>query len=495
MIAKILQNSSTFHAIDYNDRKVKENAVELLEASNFGYLDLLTNNTAADYKRYFELWQEKNDRIKSSQFHVTISCRGKEYSKEQLLDMGKQWLKEMGYEGLPTLIYFHKDTNNNHIHIITSRVGLDGKKIKDSNEKRRARTVINRIAKNDISAKARTDFVKALSYEYKNRHQFALIMESMGYKINITKDGYMEVCREGKTLLQKELKMIEWGSSEQKDHSNRKKQIQAILYKYSNGLTQNELSSVLHTKFGIEVVFHKANGHDKPYGYSLIDHKERTVYKGGEIMNMDKLLNLLGREIDPVKLSETMLEVSKDCTMVDVNQELKKYGFWLNKEGEVIHKRSKLVMGKIADNFKEAMFYNFRANKASEYSCSSESCAVALSAKFKIDREHITMSFDDIHNMQFYKKSVEESLNNHVDLENGLNVMRVGDKLFLIDDENKTIVDFDDLNLTIGYTRFTGDIIVEDEYSLIDAISSIIQGEDEHLSGGEINNELKKKRR
>ena len=59
--------------------------------------------------------------------------------------------------------------------------------------------------------KARTDFVKALSYEYKNRHQFALIMESMGYKINITKDGYMEVCREGKTLLQKELKMIEWG--------------------------------------------------------------------------------------------------------------------------------------------------------------------------------------------------------------------------------------------------------------------------------------------
>ena len=33
-------------------------------------------------------------------------------------------------------------------------------------------------------------------------------------------------------------------------------------------------------------------------------------------MNMDKLLNLLGREIDPVKLSETMLEVSKDCTMV-----------------------------------------------------------------------------------------------------------------------------------------------------------------------------------
>ena len=79
--------------------------------------------------------------------------------------------------------------------------------IKDSNEKRRARTVINRIAKNDISAKARTDFVKALSYEYKNRHQFALIMESMGYKINITKDGYMEVCREGKTLLQKELKM------------------------------------------------------------------------------------------------------------------------------------------------------------------------------------------------------------------------------------------------------------------------------------------------
>lgn len=495
MIAKILQNSSTFHAVDYNDRKVKENTAELLEAYNFGYLDLLTNNTAADYKRYFELWQQKNDRIKSSQFHVAISCRGKEYSKEQLVEIGKQWLKEMGYDGLPTLIYFHKDTNNNHIHIITSRVGVDGKKIKDSNEKRRARSIINRIVKNDISNKVRTDFVKALGYEYKNRTQFALVMESMGYKTKISGD-YMEISREGRILLSKELKMIDWAAGRVKsDDSHRKRQIQAFLYKYSTGLTAKELSSVLHTKFGIEVIFHKAAGHDKPYGYSLIDHKEGVVYKGGEIMNLDKLLGLLGREIDPVKLAETMLEVGKDITMVDINQELRKYGFSLNKDGNVTHCRSRLVVGQITNEAKEAMFYNFRVKKAAEFVCSSESCMTALSAMFKVDKEHISYTYSDIPNMEYYKEVVEESINNHSDLIDGLNVMRVGDKTFLIDEENNTVVDFDDLNLTVGYTRFVSDIPVENEYSLIDAITEIIQGEDENLSGGEINNELKKKRR
>lgn len=495
MIAKILQNSSTFHAIAYNDKKVKENAVELLEAYNFGYLDLLTNNTASDYKRYFELWQQKNDRIKSSQFHVAISCRGKEYSKEQLVDIGKQWLKEMGYDGLPTLIYFHKDTNNNHIHIITSRVGIDGKKIKDSNEKRRARSVINRIVKNDISNKARTDFVKALSYEYRNISQFALVLESMGYKTNIS-DGCMEISREGKVLLKKELKMIEWGSERGiKDHSQRKKQIQAILYKYSAGLTAKELSNVLHAKFGIEVIFHKANGYEKPYGFSLIDHKDGVVYKGGEVMNINKLLSLLGREIDPVKLAETMLEVGKDKTMVDINQELKKYGFSLNKDGSVVHCRSKLAIGKISEESMEAMYYNFRVKKAAEFNCSSESCEIALSAILKIDKEHINISTAGIINMEYYKEAVEESINNHTDLVDGLNVMRVGDKTFLIDEDNKVMVDFDDMNLTVGYMKFVANVPVENEYSLIDVISSIIQGEEEYLSGGEINNELKKKRK
>ena len=36
MIATILPSSTTFHAVDYNERKVSEGFAELLEMNNFG---------------------------------------------------------------------------------------------------------------------------------------------------------------------------------------------------------------------------------------------------------------------------------------------------------------------------------------------------------------------------------------------------------------------------------------------------------------------------
>lgn len=36
MIATILPSSTTFHAVDYNERKVSEGVAELLEMKNFG---------------------------------------------------------------------------------------------------------------------------------------------------------------------------------------------------------------------------------------------------------------------------------------------------------------------------------------------------------------------------------------------------------------------------------------------------------------------------
>ena len=50
------------------------------------------------------------------------------------------YLKEMGYadDGQPLLAYAHHDTDNNHIHIKTSRIAPYGHKIKHNFEKRRS---------------------------------------------------------------------------------------------------------------------------------------------------------------------------------------------------------------------------------------------------------------------------------------------------------------------------------------------------------------------
>ena len=174
MIIRILKNSKSFAGVNYNEKKVNQNMADLVEAYNFGQaFSLISNPTGEDYKRIFNMLKESNSRIKASQFHAALSCKGREYSKEQLVAIGKQWLSAMGYSGLPTMIYFHKDTDNNHIHMITSRVGWDGKKINDSFEHTRAVSSLNKIMENDITYMAKKDFADALSYVYSNRNQFA----------------------------------------------------------------------------------------------------------------------------------------------------------------------------------------------------------------------------------------------------------------------------------------------------------------------------------
>lgn len=72
-------------------------------------------------------------------------------TESELLDFTHRYLKEMGYDepGQPWLIYAHHDTGNTHLHIITSRVAPDGRKIAHSHERRRSQEVIDRILGND----------------------------------------------------------------------------------------------------------------------------------------------------------------------------------------------------------------------------------------------------------------------------------------------------------------------------------------------------------
>ncbi|WP_169306870.1 relaxase/mobilization nuclease domain-containing protein [Pedobacter polaris] len=287
-----------------------QNKGELMKIENFGPLLGLDNLRPEDYSNYLKLVSAQNTRIKAPQFHAAISCKGKEYNKEQLTEIATSWLKEMGYAKNPYLIVFHKDTENNHVHIVSTRVDKEGKKISSEFEKIKAVQNINKVMGIDEGINASQDVEKALTYQFSTKAQFMMILESRGYVLK-QNERNIEVIKFGKKQLDINLVSINDKSLSFEKDTNRIAQMRAIFEKYklvyntdlsaktmllAGGLKKNtdtytsDLSEFLKEKFGIELIYHGKDG-KQPYGYSIIDHAEKNVFKGGDVISLKELLN------------------------------------------------------------------------------------------------------------------------------------------------------------------------------------------------------------
>jgi hypothetical protein len=51
---------------------------------------------------------------------------------------------------------------------------------------------------------------------------------------------------------------------------------------------KNNLEVFLKDKFGIELIFHRAEGKETPYGYTLIDNASKQVFNGSEILKLSE---------------------------------------------------------------------------------------------------------------------------------------------------------------------------------------------------------------
>ena len=328
MIATILPSSTTFHAVDYNERKVSVGVAELLEIKNFGFIGQIDSYTPEQLKQYLTKYTYRhNQRIKSPQFHLAISCRGDEYSYEQLLDIAHQYLKEMGYgeDGQPLLIYAHHDTDNHHIHIVSSRVAPDGHKIDDHHERVHSQGVINRIMGENQQQRASEAVKNAFEYKFATLNQFRAILESSGYEC-YEKDDNLCIKRDGHVIDTLPLTTIQQHLQTFEPDERRRKQLRAILLKYRDMTAdKEELRQLMKQKFGVNLVFHGSK--DKPYGYTIIDHQSKTVLKGGDVLKLKDLLQFQSKEERLHRMDEfidAMLEDNPDLTTRDLNRMLRR---------------------------------------------------------------------------------------------------------------------------------------------------------------------------
>lgn len=369
MIITILPSSTSFHAVAYNEKKVEKGLASLMEVANMDGLRQEAYSAEA-FRKYLEMYSARNTRIQNAQFHVAVSCKGNEYSYEQLLDIAHLYLKEMGYaeEGQPLLAYAHTDTPNNHIHIITSRVAPDGHRISDKFEKRRSRAICEQIMhqyqsqvsgqhmgghQTESEGTKEEVWKEALAYRYTSKAQYYAIMESMGYDCRENEEDfsvsfYKNSCFHGKLSLQE---ILRHAVRDNRPDNRRRQQLRAILQKYRNlSANKEELAAHMKKKFGISFVF--VGKADTPYGYILVDHKNKTVFKGGELLSIKELLQFEDAATRFAKIEKTIDELLADnpkLTTLDINRILyRQFGTRIHKgtvswNGETIRLKESVV--------------------------------------------------------------------------------------------------------------------------------------------------------
>ena len=368
MIITILPSSVNFHAVAYNEMKVEKGVATLLEAQNI--LGLRPEAyTSEKLRQYFLDYSARNTHIQNAQFHVAVSCKGIEYTYQQLLDIAHRYLKEMGYaeEGQPLLVYAHHDTDNNHIHIVTSRVAPDGHKIDHNHEKRRSRAATQKIMEEYTGQRQEpevNDIAKdALTYRYTSKAQFCAIMESLGYACKDDDEKpIVHLYRNSEELGTIQVQLImQHALKENKPDDKRRRQLRAILQKYRNlSAYKEELAAYMKKKFGISLVF--VGKADTPYGYIVVDHKNKTVFKGGEFLSIKELLQFEDAATRFAKIEQTIDDLLADnpkLTTADINRVLyRQFGTRIHRgtvswNGETINLRESVVR-QLHDNYLES---------------------------------------------------------------------------------------------------------------------------------------------
>ena len=189
MIIRILSAASReFHGVEYNDRKIEKGKGELMLMKNFPSF-VNPESSPAEVRSYLKTISQSH-KVKKPQFHATISCKFQEFSKEQLTQTAEAVMDELGYGDQPYIVVFHKDTENNHIHIVSTRVDKKtGRKINDSFEKLKAQKALAVAKKRLFGISQDAKLEKLMAYRFSTLKQMETLLERSGFRLVSSKNG------------------------------------------------------------------------------------------------------------------------------------------------------------------------------------------------------------------------------------------------------------------------------------------------------------------
>ncbi len=357
MVAKVISGKDIQGAINYNEHKVMEGKATCIQANLFKK-DADELNFFDKLRRFTEL-NERNGRTKTNTLHISLNFDITEKLDKNKLNMiATQYMDKIGFGDQPYLVYEHTDAAHPHVHIVTTLIQENGKRIPihylAKNQSEKARKEIE-IEFGLVQAQSKTkdrreviqpvDVSKAIYGKSETRRSIVNIvsMVTRTYKYtslpelnavlrqyNVTADRgterskmfskkgllYSLTDEKGKRVgipvkasaisgkptlafLEKQFKLNEVLRTPQKERL-RKMADRALQARSVN--TREQFKTALN-KIGINVVF-RTNAEGRSYGVTFVDNRARVVFNGSDLgkpYTASAILDKLAVKEDTVK--------------------------------------------------------------------------------------------------------------------------------------------------------------------------------------------------
>jgi hypothetical protein len=352
VVAKINSGTSIIGMLNYNENKASEGQAELIIASKYG-------REPEDLNFYQKLERlthlaERNSRAKTNALHISLNFDvGENLSKEQLHSIASRYMEGIGFGEQPFLVYQHFDAGHPHLHIATTNIQPDGKRIDlhnlgktKSEETRKAIEIEFNLVKAESKQTqvpgirpikpekiryGKTDTKRAITnvvnyltnqYNYTNLAELNILLKQYNVIADrgaadtrmFQKGGLVyQALSEKNEKIGVPIKASTIYGNPTLRNLEQKFQENAHDRRYPKAMLKNILDKTFHLnpkidkaafinllkKEQVDVIF-RENNQGKVYGLNFIDHKNKAVFKGSDIAEHYSASKILGR-LDPGK--------------------------------------------------------------------------------------------------------------------------------------------------------------------------------------------------
>lgn len=128
MVARINTSKSLSKILNYNEQKVQHGKAEILLAS--GFIKDADKLNFYDKLSHFERHTSLNERATTNALHISLNFDPSEkISNEKMMEIAETYMNKIGFGNQPYLVYRHHDSVHPHLHIVSTNIERDGKRI------------------------------------------------------------------------------------------------------------------------------------------------------------------------------------------------------------------------------------------------------------------------------------------------------------------------------------------------------------------------------